>query len=77
MELNATPSASTEEVGAEREEIPHEILVVITAAAAVFLRKRLRIRSLELLRSPHDSVSRWTRQGRASVQASHYTRPKR
>lgn len=78
MELSATSATSTEAVGTGKsEDIPPDILVAITAAATVFLGAHLRIRSLELLHSPRESASRWTRQGRASVQASHNTRPKR
>lgn len=77
MELSETSAASTQNPGAGIEEIPHEVLAVITAAATVFLGARFRIRSLEQLHSPHESVSRWTRQGRASVQGSHNIRPKR
>ena len=58
----------------EEEQIPAEILAVIAAAASTFLGQRVRIRGLELRRSPRESVSKWTRQGRTSVQASHNLR---
>ena len=77
MELSTTSSASTEEAGTGKKDISPELLTVITAAATVFLGTHLRVRSLELLHSPRESVSRWTRQGRVFVQASHNTRPKR
>jgi hypothetical protein len=77
VELSAKSAATTGEAGTAVEEVPPEILAVITAAAAVVLGKHLRIRSLELLHSSPESSSRWTRQGRASIQASHNTRPKR
>ena len=77
MELSITSVASTGAFAAETEEIRPEILAVITAAATVVLGANLRIHSLELLHPPGESVSRWTRQGRATVQASHNIRPKR
>jgi hypothetical protein len=51
--------------------IPAETLAVIAAAAAVFVGKRLRIRSIEQADSTSRAVSRWSRQGRALVQSSH------
>ncbi len=68
---------SEEAVRPEEEEIPVEIVAVIAAAAAVFLGTRFRIRSLELLHPELDSASRWMRQGRTFVQASHNLRTKR
>lgn len=59
------------------DEIPAEMVAAITTAATMFLGTRFRIRSLELLYSNEKSVSRWTRQGRTSIQASHNTRLKR
>ena len=67
----ASPNIS---VGLEGEQIPAEILAVIAAAAYAFLGQRVRIRGLELKRSPRDSVSKWTQQGRTSVQTSHNLR---
>lgn len=58
-------------------DIPPETLAAITAAVTVFLGTRFRIRSLEPLHAHSESVSRWTRQGRASIQASHNLRSKR
>jgi hypothetical protein len=58
----------------EEERIPAEILAVITAAAYAFLGQRVRIKGLELKRSPRESVSKWTQQGRTSVQTSHNLR---
>lgn len=69
----APPSDAT---GLEEAPIPAEILAVIAAAAATFLGKELHIRSIEQLHSSRESVSRWSRQGRASVQASHNLRLK-
>jgi hypothetical protein len=67
--------ASTDNSGAlEEEHIPAEILAVITAAAYAFLGLRVRLRGLELKRSSRESVSKWTQQGRTSVQTSHNLR---
>jgi hypothetical protein len=71
--LSAITAASTEAVGSEKQEIPPEILAAIAAAAAAFLGKRFRLLSV----SHGEQVSRWTRQGRATVQASHNLRKKR
>jgi hypothetical protein len=51
--------------------IPAETLAAITAAAAVFVGKRLRIRSIEQVGSTRLPASRWSRQGRVLVQSSH------
>ena len=60
------------------EEIPAEVLAAITAAITVFLGRNVRIRSLEKLHTHHESASRWTRQGRTLIEASHNlrTRPR-
>jgi hypothetical protein len=71
--LSATTAASTEAVGSEKEEIPPEILAAIAAAATAFLGTKLRLLSVSHI----PQVSRWTRLGRASVQASHNLRTKR
>jgi hypothetical protein len=63
--------------GTKEEEIPAEILAVIVAAAATFLGTRLRVVSVEVARSSRGPVSRWSRQGRASVHASHNPRSRR
>ena len=73
MALSAITAASTEAVGSEKEEIPPEILAAIAAAAAAFLGKRFHLLSV----SNGEQVSRWTRQGRATIQASHNLRKKR
>jgi hypothetical protein len=65
--------AATAAVGSEEEEIPAEILAAIAAAATAFLGRNIRMLSV----SHGEQVSRWTRQGRASVQASHNLRTKR
>jgi hypothetical protein len=70
-------TAEYQSVGLEEEEIPGEILAVITAAVAVFLGTTFRIRSLELLHPQHEVESRWMRQGRKFVQASHNLRTRR
>ena len=77
MESNATSMASKMAITTGTEEIPPELLTVITAAVTAFLGISLRIRTLGLVHPGRESVSRWTRQGRAIVQASHNIRPKR
>jgi hypothetical protein len=74
--LSAKNAAAKKAVGPEGEEIPPEVLAVIAAAATAFLGRNFRLRSVEL-QSPQESVSRWSRQGRAFVQASHNLRKKR
>jgi hypothetical protein len=73
MDLPDSKHAAHSTVG----EIPAEIVAAITAAATVFLGTRFRIRSLEMLHLNDKTVSRWTRVGRTSIQASHNTRSKR
>lgn len=68
---------NTRAIATGPEEIPPEILAVIAAVATAFLGAEFRIRTLELVNPSRESVSRWTRQGRATVQASHNFRPKR
>jgi len=77
VELNTTTAAAIEAVETETEQIPPEILAVIAAAATAFLGANLRMMSAHILPSPHQPVSKWTRQGRASVQSSHNLRTKR
>jgi hypothetical protein len=72
-----TASIAKQATGATEEEIPGEILAVIAAAATTFLGTRLRIVSVGSASSARGPVSRWTRQGRASVHASHNPRPRR
>jgi hypothetical protein len=73
--VKAIETASADNsAGFEEEQIPAVILAVIAAAAYAFLGQRVRIRGLELKRSPRESVSKWTQQGRTSVQTSHNLR---
>lgn len=53
------------------EEIPADILIVISAAVTSFLGKKVRIRSAKMLQSPYEIVNPWAQQGRVIVQASH------
>ena len=48
------------------EEIPAEILLIISAAVAAFLGERGHIKAIRLVGS-----SRWAQEGRVSIQASH------
>jgi hypothetical protein len=60
-------------VGRDNEEIDPETLAAIVAAAAAFLGKRFQLLSV----TDRGQASRWTRQGRASVQASHNVRQRK
>jgi hypothetical protein len=55
----------------DKSPIPAETLAAIATAAAVFVGKRLRIRSIEQVDPGNARVSRWSRQGRVLVQSSH------
>ncbi len=77
MQSNVTAKAAIDDAGPDEGRIAPEILAVIAAAATAMLGANLRIGSVELLNSSSASVSRWTRQGRANVQASHNLRTKR
>jgi hypothetical protein len=66
--VNGTASAQT------RDEIPTDILIVISAAVTSFLGKTVRIRSAKMLQSPYEIVNPWAQQGRATMQASHSLR---
>jgi hypothetical protein len=61
----------------QHDDITPEILAVIAAAATAYMGANLRILSAQLQQSPQSAVSRWTRQGRTGVMASHNLRPKR
>jgi methylmalonyl-CoA carboxyltransferase large subunit len=52
----------------EEEEIPEEVLMVLSAAVAAFLGKRARVRAVRVVRP---GLSAWAQQGRVSIQASH------
>lgn len=52
----------------EKESIPEEILLVISAAVAAFVGRSARVRSARYL---HEGESPWAQQGRVFVQASH------
>jgi hypothetical protein len=54
--------------------IPDDILAGIVAAAGTFLARKFLIRSIHEVPIP---VSRWTRQGRSSVNGSHNLSSKR
>jgi methylmalonyl-CoA carboxyltransferase 12S subunit len=61
---DATPQAATERH--EPQEIPEEILLVLSAAVAAFLGERAHVKQVRLLHS-----DAWAQQGRVSVMASH------
>jgi methylmalonyl-CoA carboxyltransferase large subunit len=71
--LAATKTAAPEDRAknpepAAKQEIPADIVLVISAAVAAFLGKRASIRQIRLT-----GESPWAMQGRATVQASHGT----
>jgi methylmalonyl-CoA carboxyltransferase 12S subunit len=53
------------------DEVPAEVLILITAAVTSFLGKKVRVRSAKMLQSPYEIVNPWAQQGRVIVQASH------
>jgi hypothetical protein len=75
--LNTTSVAAKDGDEAEEEAIPAATLAAIVAAVAAFLSTHVRIRSVDLAAPSGQLVSRWTRQGRTSVHASHNPRLKR
>ncbi len=62
------PVAAKEAAVKEEEEIPEEVLMVLSAAVAAFLGKRARVRAVRVVRP---GLSAWAQQGRVSIQASH------
>ncbi|HWR35293.1 MAG TPA: hypothetical protein VN622_05425 [Clostridia bacterium] len=67
-----TPAASSQPAGnntAGTNEVTEETLVVIAAAVAAFLGKRVRVRQAKLIQPA--GTSAWAQQGRVYVQASH------
>jgi hypothetical protein len=58
------------------EEISAETLLVLAAAVTVFLGKKVRVRSAQMLQTPFEIVNPWSQQGRAIVQASHNLSPR-
>ena len=72
LEAGASPPATIED-----QRIPAEIVAVIAAAATALLGRSSRIRSIDSLQSSQKRLSRWTQQGRTTVQASHNLKRKR
>jgi hypothetical protein len=58
------------------DEVTPRTVSIIAAAVTDFLGKKVRVRSVKMLREPN-LVSRWVRQGRAMVQGSHNLGPTR
>jgi methylmalonyl-CoA carboxyltransferase large subunit len=50
-----------------KERIAPEILLAISAAVAAYLGERAHVRAVRLI-----STTRWSQEGRVSIQASHY-----
>jgi methylmalonyl-CoA carboxyltransferase large subunit len=52
----------------QNDEIPPEVLLVISAAIAAFLGKKARIRRVRRVQA---GMNPWSQQGRVNIQASH------
>jgi hypothetical protein len=72
----AGASASPAAVSPPAEEITAETLLVIAAAVTVFLGKKVRVRSAQMLQTPYEIINQWSQQGRVIVQASHNLSPR-
>ena len=70
-------SAEKRQGRSQSHPIAPEILAVITAAATAILGAHIKIASVELDNGHNVSASRWTRQGRSSIQTSHNLRTNR
>jgi methylmalonyl-CoA carboxyltransferase large subunit len=66
------PTPAPEPAPIIEEGVSEEILVVLSAAIAAFLGKRVRIRHARLV--PQSGASAWAQQGRVFIQASHMLR---
>ena len=58
------------------EEVSAETLLMIAAAVTVFLGKKVRVRSAQMLQTPFEIINPWSQQGRVIVQASHNLSPR-
>jgi hypothetical protein len=58
------------------DEISAETLLVMAAAVTVFLGKKVRVRSAQMLQTPFEIINPWSQQGRVIVQASHNLSPR-
>lgn len=59
-------AAAPPQAAPAREEISPEVLLAISAAVAAYLGERAHIRAVRLV-----STTRWSQEGRVSIQASH------
>ncbi len=57
----------------QQEDIPEEVIAVIAASVAAVLDRPYKIKRIHYLRSDSDQGG-WSRQGRATIMASHITR---
>ena len=64
--LNQRLQLLERQVQSMREPIPEEHLVILAAAVAAYLGKRVPLRQVRLVGHSH-----WSQQGRVSIQASH------
>ncbi len=65
---NAPPTDAKAEV---LDDITPETLKTITETVTALLGRKIRVRSVKILPTPHATVSSWAQHGRAVVQASH------
>lgn len=75
--MNTLEAGASQPATIEDQRIPAEIVAVIAAAATALLGRSSRIRSIDSLQSSQKRLSRWTQQGRTTVQASHNLKRKR
>jgi hypothetical protein len=77
MHMQSSQAAQPAKQNVPAESIAPETLAAIFAAAAAFLGRAIELRSVKLLPAAQNAVNRWSRQGRASVHASHNLHPRR
>ena len=75
--MNMSVPELTEPTSTQEQKVPAEIVAAIAAVATALLGSQIRIRSIRSLSSRREQLSRWTQQGRVSVQASHNLKRKR
>ncbi len=68
---SSSTDAQAPETGASAEEITPEILRTLTETITALLGRKVRIRSVKILRTPDAAENSWAQHGRAVIQASH------
>lgn len=66
VEAEAAPAAAQ-----TSPEVAPDVLAILAAAAAQFLRKNACVRSSNAPQTPCETVNLWAQQGRISIHASH------